>query len=229
MLKRLLLFVFVLFVLEAGITHAQQKANIGIFVGTAYYMGDINPNRHFYRPRLSLGGLYRYNINTRYAVKLSGCYARLSGNDLDFPEIRHPDRPMSPANFSTSLLDFAAQVEFNFLPFTPNTLGKWQYTPYISAGFAGSMTISSNVDVPAFLSFPFGLGVKVNLTSRLGAGAEWSFRKTFSDKIDGLENPSGVQSVFHNNDWYSFMGVFITYKFFNFAKTCPAYRHTIEK
>jgi hypothetical protein len=223
MLKRFLLFISLFFLLAIGITHAQQKANIGIFAGTAYYMGDINPNRHFYRPRLSLGGFYRYNINSRYAIKASGYYASLSGNDLDFPQVLHPDRPMSPANFKTSLMDMAAQVEFNFLPFTPNTLGKWQYTPYISAGIAGSLIISSDVDVPAFLSFPFGIGVKVNLSSRWGAGAEWSFRKTFSDKIDGLENPSGVQSLVHNNDWYSFMGVFITYKFFNFAKTCPTY------
>ena len=31
-------------------------------------------------------------------------------------------------------------------------------------------------------------------------------------------------SVIHNNDWYSFLGVFITYKFFNFAAECPAYK-----
>ena len=64
----------------------------------------------------------------------------------------------------------------------------------------------------------------MNVAKRVTAGAEWSFRKSFNDRIDGLENPSGVHSVIHNNDWYSFMGIFITYKFFNFAGDCPAYK-----
>ncbi len=66
--------------------YSQKNANVGIFAGTAYYMGDINPNRHFYRPSLSLGAFYRYNINTRFAVRANAYYAQLSGNDLDFPE-----------------------------------------------------------------------------------------------------------------------------------------------
>jgi hypothetical protein len=201
---------------------SQRNANLGVFAGTSYYMGDINPNRHFYRPSVSLGALYRYNLNTRYAIRINAYYANLSGNDLDFPERLNPDRPLSPANFSTSLIDFGLQVEFNFLPYTPN-IGKWAYTPYISTGIAAALIMGSDVDATNSLSIPFGAGVKLNLTSRISTGAELSFRKSFSDRIDGLENPSGTHSFMHNNDWYSFLGVFITFKFFNFATDCPAY------
>lgn len=223
MVKCLRLHILMLLLLCSGITFAQRNANIGLFAGTAYYMGDINPNRHFYRPALSFGGIYRYNVNTRYAVRLSAYYANLSGSDLDFPGILHPDRPVSPATFHTSLLDAALQIEYNFLPYTPN-LGKWAYTPYISTGISGTLITGTDTDAGNFMSFPFGVGMKVNLTSRMSAGAEWSFRKTFSDNIDGLENPSGTTSFMHNNDWYSFVGVFITFKFFNFATECPAYK-----
>ena len=222
MLKPLRLYIFLLSMLVSGMTFAQRNANVGVFAGTAYYLGDINPNQHFYRPLVSLGAIYRYNLNTRFALRANAYYAHLSGNDLDFPEALHPDRPISPANFSTSLLDLALQIEFNFLPYTPN-LGKWAYTPYISSGIAGALIIGTDVTAENLASFPFGIGVKVNLTSRISAGAEWSFRKTFTDRIDGLENPSGTSSLLHNNDWYSFLGVFITFKFFNFAKECPAY------
>jgi hypothetical protein len=218
MIKRFRLYILLLSLMVSGVTFAQPKANIGIFVGTAYYMGDINPNRHFYRSSLSLGALYRYNLNTRLALRFNAYYARLSGSDLDFPKTLHPDRPLSPAIFNTALLDAALQIEYNFLPFTPN-LGKWAYTPYISAGIAGALITSSR----NFVSFPFGIGTKVNLTSRISAGAEWSFRKTFTDRIDGIGNPSETSSLLHNNDWYSFLGVFITFKFFNFAADCPAY------
>jgi hypothetical protein len=222
MQKRFITGLLLFILLSSGMAIAQRNANFGVFAGTAYYMGDINPNRHFYNPNLSLGVLYRYNINTRYAFRGNAYYTRLSGSDLDFPEILHPDRPQSPAQFNTSLLDLAVQAEFNFLPFTPN-VGKWAYTPYIATGIAAGLILSSDVGASNFLSVPLSAGLKVNLTSRISAGAEWSFRKTFSDKLDGIENPSGVYSFLHNNDWYSSLGVFITFKFFNFATKCPAY------
>lgn len=223
MLQRFLLGIFALLFMSTGTLSAQRQANFGLFAGTTYYMGDINPNRHFYRPSPAFGALYRYNLNSRYAIRGSAYFAYLSGDDMDFPGILHPDRPVSPASFYTSLLDFAIQVEYNFLPFTPN-LGKWSYTPYISTGLAAGLVLASDADVNNFASFPFGIGVKMNFTSRISVGAEYSFRKTFSDQIDGLANPSGTSSVLHNNDWYSFLGVFITFKFFNFAVECPAYK-----
>jgi len=222
MVKHLQFYIILFLILLSGITSAQRNTNFGVFAGTAYYMGDINPSRHVYRPSISLGALYRYNLNTRYALRLGAYFADLSGDDLDFPKALNPDRHLSPARFNISLLDLSLQVEFNFLPYTPN-LGKWAYTPYISTGIAGALVMSSDVDVQNLLGLPLGIGVKVNLTSRLNAGAEWSFRKTFSDHIDGLENPSGVSSLLHNNDWYSFLGVFITFKFLTFASECPAY------
>ncbi len=222
MFKRLLTLLSVT-LLATFSAFTQKAADIGIFAGTAYYLGDINPNRHFYRPSFSIGALYRYNINTRYAIRFNAYYVHLSGNDLDFPDQVHPDRPLSPASFNTSLLDLALQGEFNFLPYTPG-VADFAYTPYVSAGFAGALILGSDQAAQNFVSFPFGLGVKVNLTGRLSAGAEWSFRKTFSDRIDGIENPSGIQSPIHNNDWYSVAGIFITYKFFNFAADCPVYK-----
>jgi hypothetical protein len=170
-----------------------------------------------------MGAFYRYNINTRVAVRANVFYASLSGNDLDFPDLLHPDRPVSPALFNTSLLDVGFQVEYNFMPYTPN-VADHAYTPYLSAGIAGAMILSTDVTATNLLSFPFGIGIKMNVSKRITAGAEWSFRKSFNDRIDGVENPSGVHSVIHNNDWYSFMGIFITYKFFNFAADCPAYK-----
>jgi hypothetical protein len=202
--------------------HAQKNANVGLYAGAAYYMGDINPNRHFYRPSPAFGALYRYNINPRYSVRASATYATLSGNDLDFPGTLHPDRPVSPAQFSTSVLDAGFCLEFNFRPIPTGTPG-FNYSPFIAAGLGGTLIARSDRNAYNTVNIPLSLGIKVNLSKRLTAGAEWSFRRTFSDRIDGLENPSGVQSIIHNNDWYSFTGVFITYKFFNFAADCPAY------
>lgn len=221
-MKKYYSLILAFLVMTAMNVQAQRNANLGIFAGTAYYLGDINPNRHFYRPSLALGGMYRVNINTRYSVRLNAYYISLSGSDLDFPDALHPDRPYSPQSFKTSLLDIALQVEFNFLPYEPNQ-HRWDYTPYLTTGLAGALVVSSNRDANNLLSLPFGIGVKTTFTKRLSGGAEWSFRKTFNDRIDGVPNPSGTYSIIHNNDWYSYLGIFITYKFFIFAVDCPAY------
>jgi hypothetical protein len=224
---------FILFM--TGMTHfaySQRNVNVGAFVGTAYYMGDINPNRHFYRPRPSFGMLYRINLNKRYAIRASGYYADLSGSDIDFGNRINADRYFEPVEFNTSLIDGTLQFEFSFLPFVPNT-GKWDCTTYVAGGIGYSVILSSNVrtslnatylrnPIPYF-TLPFGIGFKLNLSRRVSAGCEWSFRKTFTDRIDFLQNPTGDVSIIHNNDWYSFTGIFITYKFFKFAQDCPAY------
>ncbi|MBN1416796.1 MAG: outer membrane beta-barrel protein [Bacteroidales bacterium] len=213
---------FVVFVFISIPTMAQRNANFGIIGGISYYMGDINPSMHYYNPSFAGGLIYRININTRYAIRGNAYYTTVSGSDLDFPELLHPDRPYEPVTFSTSLLDLNLQGEFNFLPFTPN-VGKFNYTPYVSCGLGFSMALSSDAGTAHHLTLPFGIGVKLNLTKKISTGLEWSFRKAFSDIIDGQENPTGDQSLIHNNDWYSYLGIFITYKFINFAIDCPAY------
>lgn len=226
-MKNIFFFLLLLGFITPGFS--QRKANVGIFAGTSYYLGDINPNTHFYNPKLSYGLIYRYNLNKFFALRANGYYSSLSGNDLDFPDLYHPgDRYYFPAVFSTSLIDANAQFEMNFFPYLPNTK-KWDITPYIAGGLGYSIIISSNssdADSPSATShftLPFGIGMKVTLSEKISAGMEWSFRKTSNDMVDGLENETGSGSVIHNNDWYSFAGIFITYKFFNFAVDCPTY------
>ena len=201
---------------------AQRNANLGVIGGISYYMGDINPGRHFYNPSYAIGAIYRINLNPRYAIRGNAYYTTLSGSDLDFPELLHPDRYFEPVTFSTSLLDLNIQGEFNFLPFTPN-VGRFNYTPYVACGLGFSMALSSDAGTNHHLTLPFGIGAKFNISKKISTGAEWSFRKTFTDLIDGQKNPTDIQSLIHNNDWYSYLGIFITYKFLNFSSECPAY------
>src|SRR4030042_4975575 len=177
-------------------------------------MGDINPSKHFYNPSFAIGAIYRVNINPRIAVRGNAYYTTVSGSDLDFPEWLHPDRPYEPVSFSTSMLDMNFQGEFNFLPFTPN-VGRFNYTPYVSCGLGFTMALSTNAGTHHHLTIPFGIGAKFNISKKISTGLEWSFRKAFSDLVDGQENPTGVQSLIHNNDWYSYLGIFITVKFLN--------------
>jgi hypothetical protein len=184
-------------------------------------VGDLNPGKQFYKVKPSLGALMRFNINKRYSIRLSGYYITLSGDEADFPDriIPYPHRP----SFTSNLLDFSSQLEFNFLPYITGE-DKWLSSTYVAGGIGYSFGLS---DIAGFMTIPFGVGAKINITERLSTGVEWSFRKTFYDRIDDVSSPMG-NSTLHNNDWYSTFGLFITYKFFKFAADCPAYKRTTK-
>jgi opacity protein-like surface antigen len=189
-------------------------------------MGDINHSRHFYSPSPAGGIIYRYNLNPRHSFRFSGIYTSLKGSDGDFKDSFQQHRNRS---FKTSVIDLAISTEFNFRNYQPGNLRKDRYSPYVSAGMGYASVLSSTVDPPDAIAksattLSFGGGFKYNLATRWSMGAEWTFRKTLNDMLDGTENIGAENNVFfHNNDWYSIVGIFITYKIFNWREDCPAY------
>jgi hypothetical protein len=78
---------------------------------------------------------------------------------------------------------------------------------------------------------PFSFGFKVNIHKNLGLEVEYDFRKTFYDNFDGLKDlvaPSDYAWL-HNNDWYTFAGIAVTWKIYNKLAGCPAYNDVQKK
>jgi hypothetical protein len=194
---------------------SQNKSELGVFGGCSYYMGDINTSMPFYSPGASLGIIYKYNYNPRQVLKLSFNYLSLSAKDDDFDETY---QQLRNASYKSTLYDFAAQFEFNFLPFKFADR-KMKFSPFVSSGVCGNYS-GGNFD----FALPATLGIKFALGSRFCTGFEWNLRKTFNDKLDGVKNPGNGNLPIVNNDWYYFAGVFVTYKVFDFIGTCPAYQ-----
>lgn len=186
-------------------------------------MGDLNPSTHFESPSPAVGLIYRYNFHPRSAVRFSGTYQGLSASDPEFNN-------GVGASFNTQFMDLAAMFEFNFIPYKTGNR-KLRYTLYTAGGLGYNILLSGDPSVPepnsSHFTLPFSLGFKFNTGKRLSAGLEWSPRKTFKDSaIDGITNIGELNSDFHlfgNNDWYTFAGVFITYKIFNYREDCPTY------
>ena len=215
---------------------AQQKTifiqNIGVFAGGSYYIGDINPERMFYNLSPTFGGFYNFWINKRYAVRTNFYYGGLkaAGEDFDYSFT-----PLRNASFSESFLDMAIQFEFNFLPYGYDPR-RTLFTPYVSGG-VGFLFVFGNTKVANEFVLPVNLGFKVNVSKKIDVGAEWGFRKTFNDYLDewspsdptiGL-TPSDVKTFSHNNDWYSFVGIFASFKIFYDRASCPAYWDSNKK
>jgi hypothetical protein len=217
--------IIVVFIALPMLAHAQRNSDLGLIAGTDFYLGDINPDKVFLTPRYMVGPVIRYNFNKRYAIRFQAVYANLAGDEN--PDRNITKRP-APVSFSVNFVNVASQVEYNFFDYKQgdkHSLG----TPYVFGGLGYSVVLSSKVSPSGVepighYTMPFGVGAKFNITRRLSSGLEWSLNKNFSDRIDGVISPlPDGEKLFYGNDWYSFLGLFITYKFFKFADDCPAY------
>jgi len=204
-MKKNILLVLLFFPLMLCDIHA-QRIEMGLFGGTSYYIGDLNPKKHFELTKPAFGGLIRYNINPRLAVKINGYYGSVAGDDAitKFNEKRN-------LHFKTHVLEFGTQLELNFLPYVTGH-NDYYFAPYIFAGISafnfnpkanyennwialqplgteGQGTVSyyerERYSLNA-IAIPFGLGFKYSLSKNVCFGAEWGMRKTNTDYLDDV-------------------------------------------
>ena len=199
----------------------RPNTELGMFAGVSYYLGEINSRGQFYNPGLSLGSVFKHNLTEHHCLRFNLFYGQLKGNDLDFKNEYQQTRAH---RFETSLLDCHIGYEFNFMPHIINRRKTAHATPYIFGALGYSLILSSTARMATnHATIPFGVGCKYRISDMLAVGCEWGMRKTFTDKLDGLLNPGtdGSYSTSHNNDWYSFAGVYVTFVVFEKGSACP--------
>jgi opacity protein-like surface antigen len=220
---------------------SQDRIEGGLFFGASYYNGDLNPDKHFYRAKPAIGGLVRVVLNERLALKGTLTAVEIQGK---YPQsnIQYPSTAGSASasySFQRTLADVSGQLEINFFDYDhPFRRSETCFTPYLSGGIASTVyrryqsgDFDASENSHFILSLPFGIGVKWKPVDWLHVGLEWSFRKTFVDDLDktgagdidpadpyGFETPSG----WHDNDWYSYAGVFFTFDLFHRKVPCNA-------
>jgi len=258
-------------------TSMAQRLELGLFGGASYYIGDLNPKKHFEMTKPAFGALMRYNINPRLAVKINGYYGNVAGDDAitKFNEKRN-------LHFKSHVLEFGSQLELNFLPYVTGHKD-YYFAPYIFAGISvfnynpqakyqdswvalqplgteGQGTVAYYEREPynlTALAIPFGIGFKYSLSKNICFGAEWGMRKTNTDYLDDVSTTYADPNILiaekgpiaaaladrslslpgdppntglqrgnsKNNDWYSFIGVFVTFKVSASRRgDCPAYQ-----
>lgn len=211
---------------------SQKNIDIGAFAGISYYQGDINAARQFYRPHFAYGALLRFNYGYWWAVKTGITSGGLSGDDRDFPKYRY--QKILKRSFFTPLVDISGQVDLHFMPYKTGDK-KRPFTPYVHAGAV--FFIASYAYQPYQFGIPFGLGIKFNVVKSVSMGLEWSFRKTFTDGLDKIQWYKDIpttsfdnsylikkQSGYsHQNDWYSFLGLFLTFRIKPTGMECQGY------
>ncbi len=194
------------------VTAQQYKYEVGPLLGMTGYLGETNNGNLFKHPCFTIGGLFRYAHNSRWAFKANLNYANIRGDSKN-DESWYPEG----VNYkmTSHLIDLGLTAEFNFLNYGIGPAYKKykRISPYMVAGVGFVFAICDGHNQASF-TIPFGIGVKYKLKERLNLGFEFTMRKEFSDRIDGLSDLFDIKHSFaKNTDWYSFATFTVAYEF----------------
>lgn len=206
---------------------AQPSVDIGVFGGAGTYLGDMTKVDFQKSINPAYGGFVRFNFNPRYALRFNVINGTIGAEgEFDYQPL-NPDPTDILWNFNKNVLDISLNFEWNYLKYIVGDK-ETHWSTFISGG-VGIQTYKYTIDgidgSEIAPTIPFGLGVKYNLSRRWGIGLEGGMRKSFSDKLDNLDDPLSYmdESVtpnvqikytdqFHNNDWTAYLGIHLVYK-----------------
>ncbi|HRG00049.1 MAG TPA: DUF6089 family protein [Bacteroidia bacterium] len=269
-----ILYIFISFSILGSSVYAQTKKRnfrqheVGFMIGGAYYIGDLNPRKHFFLTQPAAGVFYRFTPNYRYAFRGGINWGKIMGDDSQSDDADQLQRNL---NFKSQIIEFNAIAEFNFLEYRISN-DKYKFTTFLFLGIdvfhhkpqanLGNYWIDlqplrtegqSKGYKLTQVAIPFGVGIKMNVSKKVGIGLEWGPRKTFTDYLDDVSgtypdtylNPfttthgaslSDRSKNAGNNinkqrgnprtkDWYFFFGITLNIKLNMKAPPCYAYDH----
>ena len=201
----------------------------GLMGGAMVYTGDAHSERFLLKNGLSPAGgaFFKYYLTDNFSVKANALVGKIKGDDKNYPDDRHGQRNFK---FSSSIFDVAAILEFEPWARKRYSSGTFRriFSPYINIG-AGFVNATPTVDfneannrllTPQIeadkayrnynhFSLPLGIGWRYDISERLTIGAEASYRKPFTDYLDGISKAGNPNA----RDWYESGTVNLAYRF----------------
>lgn len=206
-----------------------QKREVGLFFGGANGITDvgrtdyINPfprqvNNSAPSFPLTIGFVYRHNLNPQQGLRFNLTYAHLLGNDRLAAEDYRFNRG---AKYTNNIFEASLVYEYNFFPI--NSEQERAHSPYIFAGLGAFAynhpkytvshsyttegvaptsatdfvtTISKENEKNFAVAIPFGAGYKYKFNYKWVVSAEIGVRATF---IDGLDMANAQAEDFSYN------------------------------
>lgn len=191
--------------------YGQKGHELGAWVGSSIYFGDLNTSFRLSDPGFAGGIIGRYNFDERISLKGSLNYGRISADDADSSNSFENERNI---NFFSQIFDFTSHIEFNFFPYIHGHK-QFNFTPYLAAGLSvtrfnpkanyfdpdiGSLTVNlhplgTEGQLPgeeyARISpgFTIGGGFKFDLSRDWSINIEVATRRVLTDYLDDV---SGV-------------------------------------
>lgn len=184
-----------------------QQGEFGVTLGAAHYFGDINTRAALNRPKPAVGVFFRKQFGNYIGLRVGAHYAQVGYSDVYSKNDYQKTRNLS---FNSNIWELAVQGDFNFFKFIPGD-PEHLFTPYVTLG-AGVFTYDpyaylngkkeflrplgtegqtiaykgrSQYSTMAFC-FPFGVGVKYNISDKMNLSFEVSQRFTTTDYLDDV-------------------------------------------
>ena len=221
-MRYLILFLLGLFFTQ---TSHSQIYEVGVFAGGSNFIGDVGSTTYIAPKELAIGGIYKWNRSPRHSYRFSAIFTDLVGIDNDSDD---PSRIQRDYEFSSSIIELSAGMEFTFFDFDLHIPGN-KSTPYLYTGisvafhdnffFNQNGKLQSEDTTSQAWGIPVAVGYKTTITDNFLLSIEIGARATFSDEIDGSvpDNPDLAEAFsfgnINNNDFYMFTGVTLTYTF----------------
>lgn len=233
-----------------------RQHEVGVLIGGSYYIGDLNPGRQFFLTQPAGGIFYRFTPNYRYAFRGGINIGTIQGDDSQSEDADQRQRNL---NFKSNIQEFYVISEFNFLEYRISN-DKYRFSFFLFAGvsvfnfkpmgnlgggnWSALQPLRTEGQTKPYklvqVAIPFGAGVKLNVSKRIGIGLEWGPRKTFTDYLDDVSGtypdpkvnpPNGNLGMLFSNrtrnggdvintqrgnprtkDWYFFCGLTLNIK-----------------
>ncbi|MFM9422597.1 MAG: hypothetical protein RIR06_1058 [Bacteroidota bacterium] len=204
---------------EALLKGKERSKELVLGLGTAYYLGEVNPYTHFgsdLKVAASLG--YRNNFNYRWSMRIAASYGNVEAWDKDSQDPWIQNRNL---NFRNRFYEGSVLFELNFLNYQIGS--NYTISPYLFTGGAiynmnpegqyngfwhslqpaGTEGQGLEGNDPVYkltgFSLPLGAGLKWNIAGLLGASVEWGVRKTWTDYFDDISTVYEDPTVLANS------------------------------
>ena len=219
-----------------ALAQTQKTSELGLGLGATNYKGEVSPQFQWQNSRPAATLFYRYDLTPPITLRGAFMAGSLHAEDANVSGAGGGPAPLPDyrqVKLTGSVLELSGVVEYNFLDYhRREDQGHVHFTPYLFIGLAGyyanTTTKTTNAVLqPAFnrsgskfgVAIPAGVGVKVALSEHWNVGAEMGARKTFTDKLDHLADQDALYVNAHDQDWYYFTGLNVSYTFYKIL--CP--------
>lgn len=193
-----------------------QKNDMGVTGGVMYYLGDLNPTKHFQFSSPAVGVLYRHNFDHHFSIRGNVMGGYVYADDAKSGNGYQITRNL---RFRSLLIEASILGEINFFQFTPGDRKERFFTPFIFAGVGGfyfnpTASTSSGTSylaplhtegqgsipgrkpyLPINACLPFGIGIKWNPWKGATLMLEWGMRMTFTDYLDDVSTRYADPSI----------------------------------
>ncbi len=187
--------------------YAQSPFHLNLFGGFSNYTGDLQSKRFTLDQSygaFGIGGQYDFTNHISFLTGFN--FGQVGASD----KYNKPTLQARNLSFQTKIFEWNAMVEydlfdlsdhrftpygfvglaiFHFNPYAYDTLGNRVYLRPLSTEGEGLPQYPNNKEYSLTqFAIPFGLGIKLRVTSNVTLSYEVSFRKLFTDYLDDVSN-----------------------------------------